>query len=52
VYCQFDLIRWTELAEDEIRVKGIARLVRLGYASKVTLSTDTSVCHTCTATAG
>lgn len=40
-YCQFDLIGWTELASDEIRAERIATLVKLGYASKVTLSTDT-----------
>jgi len=40
-YCQFDLIGWTELAPDDIRAERIAALVKLGYASKVTLSTDT-----------
>ena len=40
-YCQFDLIGWTELAADEIRAERIAALVQLGYASKITLSTDT-----------
>lgn len=40
-YCQFDLIGWTELAADEIRAERIAALVQLGYATKITLSTDT-----------
>ena len=40
-YCQFDLIGWTELASDEIRAERIAALVNLGYASRITLSTDT-----------
>jgi predicted metal-dependent phosphotriesterase family hydrolase len=40
-YCQFDLIGWTELASDDVRAERIAALVKLGYASKVTLSTDT-----------
>jgi phosphotriesterase-related protein len=40
-YCQFDLIGWSELADDEIRAERIAALVQLGYSYKITLSTDT-----------
>lgn len=40
-YCQFDMIGWEQLVPDEIRAQRIAELVRLGYAGKIPLSTDT-----------
>ena len=40
-YCEFDMIGWTSLAPDEIRAERIATLVKLGWASKITLATDT-----------
>ena len=40
-YCQFDMIGWTQLVPDEIRADRIATLVQLGFADKITLSTDT-----------
>jgi len=40
-YCEFDLIGWTSLAPDEVRAERIATLVKMGYAGKLTLATDT-----------
>ena len=40
-FCQFDLIGWTELAPDEIRADRITALVNMGFANRITLSTDT-----------
>ena len=40
-YCSFDLIGWTELAPDEVRAERIAALVRLGYARRIVLGSDT-----------
>lgn len=39
--CQFDLIGWTQFASDEVRADRISALVKLGFAEKVMLSTDT-----------
>ena len=40
-FCSFDLIGWTELAPDEVRAERIAALVRLGYARRIVLGSDT-----------
>ncbi len=40
-YCQFDMIGWTELADDEVRAERLAGLARMGWAKKILLSTDT-----------
>ena len=40
-FCSFDLIGWTELAPDEVRAERIATLVRLGYARRIVLGSDT-----------
>jgi phosphotriesterase-related protein len=35
------MLAWTELMPDEIRAERIAALVRMGYAGRILLSTDT-----------
>ena len=40
-FCQFDMIGWTQLAPDEIRADRITTLVNMGFANRITLSTDT-----------
>lgn len=40
-YCQFDMIGWQEFMPDKARAERIAALIRLGYAGRITLSTDT-----------
>jgi predicted metal-dependent phosphotriesterase family hydrolase len=40
-FCAFDLIGWTDLVPDEVRAERVAALVRLGYAERILLSTDT-----------
>ena len=40
-FCGFDTIGWAELATDDERADRVAALVRLGFARRVLLSTDT-----------
>ncbi|MFN0170750.1 MAG: phosphotriesterase [Bryobacteraceae bacterium] len=40
-YCQFDMIGWTELADDGLRAQRLASLVEMGWEKKLLLSTDT-----------
>jgi predicted metal-dependent phosphotriesterase family hydrolase len=40
-FCSFDLIGWSELAPDQVRAERIATLVRLGYARRIVLGSDT-----------
>lgn len=40
-YCQFDMIGWTELADDGLRAERLADLARMGWAHRILLSTDT-----------
>jgi predicted metal-dependent phosphotriesterase family hydrolase len=40
-FCGFDLIGWSELAPDQVRAERIAILVRLGYARRIVLGSDT-----------
>lgn len=39
--CQFDLIGWTEICQDDVRADRLATLISLGYENQLLLSTDT-----------